>query len=65
MEAEQTTRSAPTVEQWARAQAVRALLGRPNAAERGPSAIAEQVGVYAHLIITGELPAPKPGTYHQ
>jgi hypothetical protein len=52
-----------TLAQWARAEALKAILSGPMASQpsRLPG-IADMVNVYAELIVTGGLPKPKPGT---
>jgi hypothetical protein len=52
-----------TAEQWARAEALKALL----AADSKPlvlRAVAVEVNLLAGLILTGQLPPPAPGTYY-
>lgn len=50
-----------TAAQWARAEALKAILGagQRHAGDAGGAAI--MVGAYAELIITGSLPEPPPG----
>jgi hypothetical protein len=52
-----------TLAQWARAQALKAILSGPmNSQPSRLPGVADMVNTYAELIITGSLPAPKPGT---
>lgn len=53
--------TAPSLEQWARTEALYAIMINGTTAD--PRAVAVKVNAYAHLILTGELPAREPGTY--
>lgn len=46
----------PSVEQWARAQALRAIMGDPARAQRGLPDITDAAGQLAAWILSGELP---------
>lgn len=51
-----------TLAQWARAEALKALLQSDgNIPSRLPG-VADMVNIYAELIISGALPTPPPGT---
>jgi len=52
-----------TLAQWARAQALRALLSS-NRTASSLQALTYEVDAFAELIITGHIPEPKPGTFH-
>ena len=61
-DAENVSAQDVTLAQWARAQALRALMSRD--AKLTLPALAEQVGLLADLIISGSLAAPTPGTFY-
>lgn len=56
--------NAPTIAQWARAQALMAILSGPTDGQPSSvTGVADMVNVYAELIVTGSLPKPPPGVF--
>jgi hypothetical protein len=61
-DAENVSAENVTLAQWARAQALQALMSRD--AQMNLRAIADQVNILAELIVSGSLPTPAPGTFY-
>jgi hypothetical protein len=64
MDHSETEAGTPTLEQWARAKAVKAVLSATPSGQVSLPVVAIQVEALAALIITGRLPEPRPGTYY-
>ncbi len=60
-EAEGRPASSISAAQWARAEALKAVLSAGTAVAHGAEAVEMMVDAYAHLIIAGGLPKPPPG----
>jgi hypothetical protein len=62
----QETDGTPTLAQWARAEALKAVMSHPAGATRpaGMREIENQVNILAELIVTGSLPKPPPGVMY-
>lgn len=56
-----TPQAEVTVAQWARAEALKALMGSRNRGSASTHDLALQVCAWADLIVTGSLPKPPPG----
>jgi hypothetical protein len=51
-----------TPQQWARAEALKALYANTQRPPMNMKTIESQIRILADLILTGELPPPPPGT---
>lgn len=58
----QDTDGNPTLAQWARAEALKAIMSNPKGQPLSLSVVADHVNALAELIVTGSLPEPPRGT---
>ncbi|HZN71372.1 MAG TPA: hypothetical protein VFC00_06775 [Micromonosporaceae bacterium] len=54
----------PSIAAWARAEALKAIMSSERSTRMTPRQIADEVNMYAQLIVEGSLPEPRPGTYY-
>lgn len=54
----------PSIAAWARAEALKAIMSSERSTRMNARQIADEVTMYAALIIEGSLSEPKPGTLY-